>query len=154
MLHITIPATQEPCTECLVSPYVKEQILSTPGYPQALLPLQPQLSLDLGSDGKGVYAKQVFHPGDIILNERPLTITSVVAPRVPVKDGTTEAECKQLVFAEGERIMQTVFERMTPERQRAYMALPNIHNDGCGPLTGIMRTNGFGVYGRVQEECT
>jgi hypothetical protein len=42
--------------------------------------------------------------------------------------------------------IQKAFSQMTPDNQHPYLSLANSHKeDGSRPLSGILRTNGFGI---------
>ena len=54
---------------------------------------------------------------------------------------------------EREMEMQKLLSQMTAENQRAYLSLANSHKeDGTGPVSGILRTNGFEIDLPVSEK--
>jgi hypothetical protein len=59
----------------------------------------------------------------------------------------TPEQVRQLVLLQEEKVMEMVVGRLTKENQKAYKELYNCHTqDGSGPLDGILRTNGTGVF--------
>ncbi|KAL1686704.1 hypothetical protein GGG16DRAFT_63679 [Schizophyllum commune] len=63
----------------------------------------------------------------------------------------TQRELVQAQFKAGERQIERLVAKMSPERQAAYDELTNCHEgDGCGPLMGRFRTNGIGIEGKYK----
>ena len=63
----------------------------------------------------------------------------------------TQRELVQAQFKAGERQIERLVAKMSPERRAAYDALTNCHEgDGCGPLMGRFRTNGIGIEGKYK----
>ncbi|KAJ7668725.1 hypothetical protein DFH06DRAFT_1084908 [Mycena polygramma] len=136
-------------TECLVTADVKRLILNTPGFPARLVrPASCKYRLaPVPGKGQGLFGTEIIRAGELILSERPLTLAPILfcPPIHFTKESTTE-QTHQAVLYERERSLKLLFGRMHPENQAAYMALANSHkHDGSGPITGILRTNGFAV---------
>jgi hypothetical protein len=144
------PANHEGWTECLLYPQVKALILATPGFPARLLrPSAPKYRLvPIPDKGQGLVSTANIHASDLILSERPLTLT-------PASTGLSkfrflrELSAKEKYLAalyEWEHSLKILFDRLHPDYQAAFMALANSHqHDGSGPISGIIRTNGMGV---------
>lgn len=99
--------------------------------------------------GRGVFATCEMHPGDLIWAERPFLIyTTVLITQKGFQQGShhTAGQTRALEFYATERILETIINRMTPERKAEYMSLFNSHKeDGSGPYLGILRTNQLGI---------
>ncbi|KAF9459769.1 hypothetical protein BDZ94DRAFT_1224327 [Collybia nuda] len=100
--------------------------------------------------GVGMYATTDLSMGDHILTERPLTISPI---GIKIPGGIEERgerlspeQLRQAMLFEWEKLLEMCFKRLEPENQTAFMALANSHTkDGSGPITAIVRTNGFEV---------
>lgn len=95
-----------------------------------------------------MFATRTLRFGDLIVCERPMMMTplQISAPIEFGPEFTNEQKAQAILF-EWEKKMKISFDRMSETNRAAYMALANSHqHDGSGPLTGISRTNGFGVY--------
>ncbi|KZV71485.1 SET domain-containing protein [Peniophora sp. CONT] len=141
--------------ECLLTPWMKTMITSTPGWAQPIIH-PPSVRYDIrrapGSRGLGMFATADIEAGALILAERPLIVKMTwFMPRVqdahlPYEEQAANAK----KFSEEQ--MESVYSRMSPENQKKYMSLSNSHqHDGSGPLTGISRTNGWGVDVGAQD---
>lgn len=95
-----------------------------------------------------MFATRDLHLGDLIICERPMIMTPIqMSASAKFGADFTREQQVQAVLFEWEKKMRFVFERMPETHHAAYMALANSHKeDGSGPLTGVCRTNGFGVY--------
>ncbi|KAF7351029.1 SET domain-containing protein [Mycena sanguinolenta] len=136
-------------TECLVSPDAKAFILSQPEFPAPLLrPSALQYRLSPTPDkGLGLFCTAKIRANDLILSERPLTLT-------PTSSSTRmrflkELDAREQYLAathEWEKSLKFLFDRLYPDYQAAFMGLANSHkHDGSGLVGGIIRTNGLGV---------
>ena len=134
-------------SECYISGYAKRQILSTPGFPQPIRrPLKKSYQIkEIPSKGLGVVATRDILAGDLIFAERAILIWPVQLRYSYPADYTPE-QARQVSLFEQEKMLEFLFARVDPKLQAAYKALYNSHQfDGSGPLTGIGRTNGFGI---------
>lgn len=144
------PANHEGWTECLLYPQVKALILATPGFPARLLkPSAPNYRLvPIPDKGQGLVSTANIHASDLILSERPLTLTPASASLSKFRF-LRELSAKEKYLAalyEWEHSLKILFDRLHPDYQAAFMALANSHqHDGSGPIMGIIRTNGMGV---------
>jgi len=145
-------------TECMLSAQAKHILISTPGYPKPLLqPSARNHRIDDTPDmGKAMFATRNLNTGQFILCERPMTMTPLeMSAAIEFGPEFTKEQHMQATLFEWEKKMKLVFNRMPPAHQTAYMALANSHKqDGSGPLTGIIRTNGFGIYDIQQATST
>jgi hypothetical protein len=96
-----------------------------------------------------MFAIRDIHPGELIAVERALLVSPIALRTGPVPVGMTDRkQMVQYMLDEWEGMMEATFGRMVKENQEAYLALANSHlHDGSGPLSGISRTNGFGLEG-------
>ncbi|KAJ7772050.1 hypothetical protein DFH07DRAFT_913816 [Mycena maculata] len=150
MVITTLPATpDEPVTECFFYPGSMEVLTSLPGFPQPLThPTSPTFRVDaIPGKGMGLVSTRALKAGDLILSERPLLI---IVRGMPVLRpyGFTEEQYIQYSFEHLATCVQVCLNRMRPEARAAYMALANSHpKDTCGPIMGILRTNGLCLDG-------
>jgi hypothetical protein len=94
-----------------------------------------------------MFATRNLKMGDLVYAERPILMTRPAA-HMPLElpPNTSREQMVHMTLREWERTLQVTFDRLTPERQTACLALANSHTeDGSGPILGIIRTNGFGV---------
>ncbi|KAG7094820.1 hypothetical protein E1B28_005633 [Marasmius oreades] len=146
-------------TECLVTPAIKREILSTPGYPKPLNrpPGKRHHITQSPNGGLGVFATVDLKVGDLIFSERAIIISSpkiYQPPNLPAH--FTTFQIHQAALCQKEKEIEIVFGRLHPEQREAYMALWNSHKeDGSGPLLGIFRTNAFhaGFYDDGENFC-
>ncbi|KAG7094836.1 hypothetical protein E1B28_005645 [Marasmius oreades] len=136
-------------TECMVTPAIKREILSTPGYPKPLNrpPVKRQHIAQSSHGGLGVFATVDLKVGDLIFSERAIMILS---PKIYMPSNFpahfTTFQMQQAALCQKEKQIELVFGRLYTEHKKAYMALWNSHKeDGSGPLLGIFRTNAFRV---------
>ncbi|KAJ6593405.1 hypothetical protein B0H19DRAFT_1090194 [Mycena capillaripes] len=136
-------------TECFLDADVKGLILATPGFPAPLLhPYSRKYRLAPSSDkGHGLFSIGKIQAGDLILSERPLTLTpTCFGSSVRFVKELTAQEKYRAALYEWEQQLKFLFDRLHPDYQAAFMALANSHkHDGSGPIGGVIRTNGLGV---------
>ncbi|KAJ7503037.1 hypothetical protein B0H11DRAFT_1987551 [Mycena galericulata] len=137
-------------TECLLYPDTKSLILTTPGFPAPLVqPSSCSYRLAPSPDkGQGLFCTRKLSAGDLILSERPLTITPAwIARQMRFSRKLTAEEMFQAQVYEWEQTLKVLFDRLHPDYKTAFMALANSHeSDGSGPIGGRIRTNGLGVH--------
>ncbi len=138
--------------ECMLTGYVKKQILATPGFPRPIeRTKEPMFRISQTPDrGLGMFATRGMKTGDLILDERPMIVAPVLSdPRTIVfPENFTEDQVLQAAIYEYEKTLGFCFRRMPKENQQAFMGLSNCHQrDGSGTLFGIIRTNGYEVEG-------
>ncbi|KAJ7236215.1 hypothetical protein C8J57DRAFT_1194459 [Mycena rebaudengoi] len=136
-------------SECLFYPGSKDVLMNLPGFPQPVkCPTETSVRMDSASGmGMGLFSTRALKMGDLILSERP---PFVAAQGIPVlcPEGFTREQYVQLVLNQTEQVYQISVNRMRPEDRTALMALANSHKqDGSGPITGIVRTNGLALNG-------
>lgn len=152
------PASANATTECLVSGWVKRQIVETPGFPKSLaVPASGPVHriAEVPGMGKGMFATRKLSAGDLILDERPLLMSPVAIPVAfdEVPEHFTTEQVKQASLHEQEKLLEILFHRMSDENQQAYMELANSHqHDGSGPILGVLRTNGFGIGTKLRNK--
>lgn len=136
-------------TECMVTPAVKKAIITTPGFPQPVPRPSTRNYRIAESPGKGLamFSTRKLVLGDLILAERPMIMfPGVINVGIQFPDHFTQRQKTQALLYEWEEKLDLAFKRMPEEYQEAYLALANSHqHDGSRPITGIGRTNGFGV---------
>ncbi|KZV74908.1 SET domain-containing protein [Peniophora sp. CONT] len=134
-------------TQCMCTGWFKRTVLSTPGFPSPIVH-PPKVVYEVRAAegrGLGVFATEDIEAGDLILAERPLFIKMVLNPARFRPDMDQEVKLRAM-YANLEENIEAICSRMPPETLTAYKSLYNSHEtDGSGPLTGIWRTNGFGV---------
>ncbi|KAJ7211798.1 hypothetical protein B0H12DRAFT_1276660 [Mycena haematopus] len=140
MTFTTIPISinakaDEPTTECLFYPGSKEVVMNFPGFPQPLVhPATPAFRLDIvPGKGIGAYSTRDLKMGELILCERPLTVSARSLPVTRMPNFTDEMffQYSLNVFEKSSAI---AVDRMRPEDKAAFKALANSHTeDGSGP---------------------
>ncbi|KZV74907.1 SET domain-containing protein [Peniophora sp. CONT] len=134
-------------TECMCTGWFKREILSTPGFPSPIVH-PPKIVYKVRAvegRGLGVFATENIKAGDLILAERPLLIKRA-ADYAYGRSGLSQEEMLRASFVHLEKNMEYLCSRMSPEALKSFKSLYNSHQtDGSGPLTGILRTNGFGL---------
>jgi len=146
--------------ECLMTAYVKRMIYQTKGFPRPLnRNAAPTYKISpVAGKGVGMVAARRIGVGEMICDERPLLVvptimTPLTTPDLSFMKTATREQIVQAKLAEFEKTMIMMVERMPQENQDAYKALHNCHkHDGSGPLTGIMRTNGFGLADHIRDK--
>ncbi|KAJ6593496.1 hypothetical protein B0H19DRAFT_1011015 [Mycena capillaripes] len=150
--YTTLPqdvSKDEPVTECFFFHGTKEFLTSLPGFPQPLIHPETPAFRVAGVPGKGMglFSTRALAAGDLILSERPLLI-SPAGWEIPYPPNFTREQFVQHSLNEGEKMRKVSVDRMRSGDRVAFMALANCHTeDGSGPVTGIVRTNGLGVSG-------
>lgn len=130
-----------------LSEETRNKVFNYPGFPQPVVnPKVPRHEVrDAPGKGLGVYATCDMYPGDLIWAERPLivTINAIIPPKgTHIGDHHTVAQGNALRLYAGERTVEAIVGRLTPERRAKFMSLANSHKeDGSGPCSAIMRTN-------------
>ncbi|KAJ7772071.1 hypothetical protein DFH07DRAFT_734269 [Mycena maculata] len=148
-MDATPAAFSDGWTECLLYPDVKALILTTPGFPSPLFRPSSR-GYRLGpspNKGRGLFTTRKISAGDLVLSERPLTLTPAwISTRVRYLKELTAEEKVQTQIYEWEQTFKVLFDRLHPDYRTAFMALANSHQrDGSGPIGGIIRTNALGV---------
>ncbi|KAK0461169.1 uncharacterized protein EV420DRAFT_1530686 [Desarmillaria tabescens] len=142
-------------TECIISAPLKSTILATPGYPLTIKQPDTRAHRISPSPGKGLgmFATRKLAAGALILSERALLITPATRGiKLDLSGKYPVEQAKQAMLFDWEKYLEHAFNRMPKEYQTAFMALHNSHTqDGSGPLTGILRTNGYGLNGLHDE---
>lgn len=152
----TLPSYGHPYgqTECILRRSMEDSLLSIITHLPLSHPPDTTYCIRPSRHGLGMFATQNLSMGDLILTERPLTITPTYL-RVPVleKDleGLAPPQRRQTIMNMWEeRFFQPLFTRLEPEEQAAFMALANsCVEDDCGPILGIIKTNGLETTGVV-----
>ncbi|KAJ7079799.1 hypothetical protein B0H15DRAFT_858090 [Mycena belliarum] len=148
-LKDTLQTYPDGWAECVLYPDAKALILATPGFPAALVrPSSRSYRVTSTPDkGLGLFSTRKISAGDLILSERPLTISPAwTITRMRFLRELTEQEKYLAVVYEWEKTLQPMFDRLCPENKSAFMALANSHqHDGSGPIVGRIRTNSFGL---------
>ena len=126
------------------------KVLNAPGYPARIpKPHRPDLyEVRSTSDmGIGVFAKRDINRGELIFSERPLLVTPTryrPSSRSEIPPHYTAMQINQILMFEHEQVLKAAIDRMSEEDRARYMSLCNSHHeDGSGPIFGIMRTNGY-----------
>lgn len=98
--------------------------------------------------GYGVFATRTIKIGELIATERPL----LVSPRqqcLRVSDADLKEYGRDTISKwlklEWEKTLETYVKNMETKDKDAFMNLANSHQEDRNPITGIIRTNGFGL---------
>ncbi|KAF9067119.1 hypothetical protein BDP27DRAFT_935587 [Rhodocollybia butyracea] len=137
-------------SECWISRHVKHTIETTPNFPTP--PLAPTGGkayriANAGEKGLGMFATRLIHVGDLIIDERPLIVvpTSNLALKGlldPLMSDYMPEQWKQITLHENNRGMELAYNRLDPERKKAFMALFNCHtSDGSGEFMGCVSSS-------------
>ncbi|KAF7295955.1 SET domain-containing protein [Mycena kentingensis (nom. inval.)] len=144
------PAVGEQSTECYIFPKLLESLAQRPGFPEP--PLRPTRGPSValrecgaGDRGVGLFATRPIDQGEVLFDERPLTVTPKHIPNIV--PGFADDAAKARVFVQAEVDAVTVLlGRMASERRRMFLALKNSHRrDGNHAVTGTMNTNSTGT---------
>jgi len=146
------PPNPDGHSEWIVHAPTMSKVFNAPGYPQPVpKPIGNIKSYTVKSTptmGKGVFATRDIPMGGMVFAERPLLVvpTALIAsPVVDIDESSLVEYAKVMMFQQEQRLGVAVG-RMAPDRRAKLMALMNSHlEDGCGPITGIVRTNGYAV---------
>ncbi|KAI0785785.1 hypothetical protein C8Q75DRAFT_309442 [Abortiporus biennis] len=133
--------------ECLLYAPTKRMLMNFPRFPQKIRhPTTICYEIrDIPGRGKGVIALQDIEAGDLIIAERPLTITPNVT-LFPDHHGSNPkySEHAPGEYKEAEELFAALLERMDPSRKADFMDIQNCHeHDGGGPFWGRASTNAF-----------
>ncbi|KAJ6497681.1 hypothetical protein C8R45DRAFT_1211525 [Mycena sanguinolenta] len=156
MLYTTI-GDGEHVSECFFHSGTKELLMQIPNFPQPLLHIATPAfrMVDIPGKGTGLVSTRALKMGDLILCERPLFVGAreMVLPMPP---SLAREQLRQYQLQKAEELFEGSLDRMRPEAKAAFMALCNCHKDkkdandplfGCGPLLGIVNTNGLSLDG-------
>ncbi|KAF9078723.1 hypothetical protein BDP27DRAFT_1412669 [Rhodocollybia butyracea] len=143
-------------SECWISDHIKRTIEATPNFPT--LPLTPTGGkayriAKAGDKGLGMFATRLIRAGDLIIDERPLIVvpaSSIALEGVLsyLANKYTPDQRLRIMLHEKDRCMELAYNKLDPERKKAFMALFNCHSrDGSGEFMGRVRTNGIGIDG-------
>lgn len=151
-------------TECMCTGWFKRMVLSTPGFPSPIVhpPKVIYEVREVVGRGLGVFASEDIEAGGLIIAERPLLVQMAWNHARYRSDLSQEERLRAVsdrlsriytvthewlqTYTNMEENMELICSRMSPQALKAYTSLYNSHQtDGSGPLTGIMRTNGFGI---------
>ncbi|KAF4590780.1 hypothetical protein EYR40_009377 [Pleurotus pulmonarius] len=159
LVYTTQPQGCDPeagMVECILqNSAAKKELVEYPGYPAPIIREAdstapcPYRIVEIPSKGLGMVAARDLHFGELIISERPLIISPRVMKINCMKwmDSATPRQKQEAAWFESEKIYKLAFERMEPEDKETYMKLYNSHkHDGTGPILGISRTNGYGVF--------
>ena len=130
-----------------LSEETRRKVFNYPGFPKPVnTPKIPKYEVrEAPGKGRGVYATCDLYPGDLIWAERPLIVFTalIICPKgIHAGSHHTEGQKDALKLCAGERTVEAVVNRLTPERKAKFMSLANSHKEnGSGPCTGILRTN-------------
>ena len=127
-------------------------LLGLPDFPRS--PVQPiEKSYRIGNStthGRGMFATRQLKSGDLILSERPIIVcpggVSMPVESRDIMSRLPKDDQMRLTLYHTEEKVRSLFARLDPDQQKRFLALHNCHqHDGSGPLSGISRTNGFGI---------
>ncbi|KAF7315058.1 SET domain-containing protein [Mycena indigotica] len=153
-MYCTIPQDappNEPVSECCLPPETVANLLKIPGFPHPMQPIVEVL-FRLGESpekGLGLFATRAITQGEVLLDRRPLLVSSM--SQRPLTTKALEAMIAKISLTgqppNPHKIlsssMETIVGRMRPENRAAYMALANSTPDS--PVLGIFDTNGAGI---------
>ncbi|KAF8996661.1 hypothetical protein BDQ17DRAFT_911573 [Cyathus striatus] len=132
-------------TQCILPSELKSRILGIPGFPRT--PCLPQAQVyHIGptiSKGFGLFSTANIKLGQLIVTERPLLLihfhTTLCTKNVYK---ITPHSTTSMMSALSGALIDLLVTRMTPENQRAFLALHNAHpRDWEGVIHGMFRTN-------------
>lgn len=158
----TIPPTRTPGDPDIQSQWMtrretKLKVLDIPGFPQPV-PKPPKVShviKETKKMGKGVFATRDIKFGELVFAERPLLVIPAnfnISGVNPPAHYTMEQQ-QRIIMMEHEKKLEIMFGRMSEKNQKDFKELMNSHTeDGSGPLIGVIRTNGFGVMAKIDEQ--
>jgi len=138
-------------SQWIVNGSTKDKVLNAPGYPQRVPKFPGGKAYEVKSTpsmGMGVFATRDIPMCEVVFAERPLIVSPVALTppsNVNLKDYSL-ADYTNIVLFEMEQQLEAAAARMEPERRANLMTLMNSHTeDGSGPISGIVRTNGYQV---------
>ncbi|SJL08566.1 uncharacterized protein ARMOST_11932 [Armillaria ostoyae] len=127
-------------SQCLLTGHLKRRLEHISGFPRPVKETGDKayrISTTLNR-GMGMFASCRFKTGDLVADERPL----MVYPIDPPTDLSFLASTRVDEYLQD--VVGSIFEYMSDESQDTFMGLRNRHlHDGCGPLLGVARTNGY-----------
>ncbi|KAG6848266.1 hypothetical protein H0H93_001737, partial [Arthromyces matolae] len=162
LVYISLPSARDvDCqTQCLIRRPALKAILARSAFPQnPEYPEKTSFRIGPSCHGLGMFATQNLSLGDLILTERPLTLTPTVIP-MPTFSATLESQGitgearNRSILNRWENVyLRPCFERLDAKQQAEFLDLANAHQeDGSGPLLGVIRTNGLEVGTIVDTE--
>lgn len=94
-----------------------------------------------------MFAARSLELGDLIVTERPILVAPAACQARPhFPKHFNDEQKRQAILFEWEKTLDFAFSRASDKDKTLFRSLHNSHlEDGSGPLTGIIRTNGFGV---------
>ncbi|KAI0785784.1 hypothetical protein C8Q75DRAFT_309360 [Abortiporus biennis] len=138
-------------TECFLYAPTKRFIMAPHGFPERIrrAPKIPYEVQEIPGRGKGLVALQDLEAGDLIIAERPLTVSAQAIKAPPVDSSRINPKYNDIMKQyqdEYHILFQNLADRMEPRQKAEFMGLVNSHeHDGSGPIFGRIRTNSFGV---------
>lgn len=128
----------------------KDKLFAVPNFPEKVpKPFKPDgVAVQAAGDmGLGLFATKTFERGDLIFAERPVLvvpeqISLLCGEKLARMDPTRD---RALMLKDVENVLHHGVDVLMDEEQKAeLMAMNNSHlEDGSGPITGIIWTNGF-----------
>jgi hypothetical protein len=147
-------------SEWIVHALTKSKVLNAPGYPQPVpkVPgnVKSYVVKSTPTMGKGVFATRDIPMGGVIFAERPLLVVPSGLSETTMVDVNKYnlADYTNIMLFQREQQLEMAVRRMEPERRAKLMALANSHSeDGSGPISGIVRTNGYGLTKLWDEDA-
>ncbi|KAF9474385.1 SET domain-containing protein [Pholiota conissans] len=133
-----------------MSEAAKSRLFNMPGFPKPVPKprgrVQPYEVKMTPNMGMGVFATRDIKMGELVFAERPLFGGPKNINMLSLEVPGSGFLAQKLVLDEYEKLLELCVERMSEANRTGYTGLTNSHKeDGSGPLTGISRTNGYGV---------
>ena len=146
------PSDPDGHSEWIVHAPTVTKVFNAPGYPQPVPKptgnVKPYTVKSTLTMGKGIFATRDIPMGGMVFAERPLLVVPTALTASPIVDTNDFSlmEYAKVILLQQEQQLEVAVARMEPGRRAKLMALMNSHSeDGCGPITGIVRTNGYAV---------
>ncbi|TCD67249.1 hypothetical protein EIP91_000326 [Steccherinum ochraceum] len=143
-------------TMCMVSGRLARKVVkATSGHAPVPQPIPATFCIrEAPGKGLGMFATRDILAGELIVAERPLLVTPAGIPaRRTLPEHLTQAQVSQVLLADAEREYEVLLEKTAPALRDAFMALVDSHRfDGSGPISGRIRTNGFGADDMTDPE--
>ena len=145
----------------IVNGPTKNKVVLAPGYPAAVpKPSERKITIRKTENmGVGLVATKDLEMGELIFAERPILAMPAGIRRLsrPKSEEATDQKSEvALAMLEWEQMLRDVVDRMPPVDRNVFLRLRNSHKeDGSGPLSGVVRTNGFsldGIFDGPEEE--
>ena len=105
--------------------------------------------------GKGVFATRDIPMGGFIFSERPLLVIPSGLSESTLVDINEYnlADYTKIMLFQREQQLEVAVGRMEPDKRSKLIVLANSHSeDGSGPISGIVRTNGYGLTNLWDED--